>query len=410
MIRIPSPGEYVLLQRTGRPDWPAMICTDDMAPINLQRPNGYLTLVLLIDKDLSFYYAASGELQEFVPIGGNSDKELQAAHNRVLESMDCSGSSLDYWRLKTEHQRKFTAPPLTAPTPTPSPNNDYISDQGSDVDEIEIAKRLSLHEWNKSKKRIRVSPSPPPPPPRRFKGAEGATNLRNYFRPIERGNPSISTESEPSRYKPAELDYIDGELSASCEMVKVHVGEQDDEFLIPKLEVEKLPFLSDAKIGCISTMEDGTLRLDLQCLKDFDPNDFRFVAEFLSTGQFGHSIVDEETREAVLQECVDAWPIADRIVLEDMLDHIVTKVQQAQLQLWEEAWVLALLVYETPGTPLGAYKLMKEFLVEMLAANFLEKVYDYGAVVIDRLRDLPELQRDVYKRLLATAEQQVNEN
>jgi hypothetical protein len=192
-------------------------------------------------------------------------------------------------------------------------------------------------------------------------------------------------------------------------MVKIHVGAQNEEFLIPKSEVDKLPFLSDAKIGCMATMDDGTSRLDLQCLTDFDPEHFRFVAEFLSTGQFGHSIVNEQTSEVVVQECAATWPIADRIVLEDLLDHIVKKVQQAQLQ-WDEAWFLALMVYETSGTPLNAYKLMKEHLVEVIADNFLYYVYEHGDKVTEPLRGLPELQRDVYRRLLESTEKEVNES
>ncbi|KAF9740168.1 hypothetical protein PMIN02_002730 [Paraphaeosphaeria minitans] len=413
MVRIPSPGEYVLLQRPGRPDWPAMICTDDMAPSNLRRPNGYLTLVLLIEQSPTFYYAASRELQEFVPIGDDPNKELQAAHNRVLESMDSSWSSLDYWRLRIEHQRRpssFTVPPLTMLTPTPSPSSDHIFDQESDSDEIDIAKSLSLRAWNESRNRTRSSPSRP----RTFKQARGATDLREHFGPTESEDSTISTGPEAKRYKPVQKDYIDGELSASGELVKVHVGTRNDEFLIPKSEVEKLPFLSDPQIGCMSITEDGTLRLDLQCLHDFDPAHFRFVAEFLSTGQFGHSIVDEQTREAVLEECADAWPIADRIVLEDMLDYIVTKVQQAQVQEWELAWTLALMVYETSGTPLNAYKIMKELLVEVIADDFLAKVDAYatehGNDIIDHLRDLPELERDIYRRLLEAAEQRVGES
>jgi hypothetical protein len=190
-------------------------------------------------------------------------------------------------------------------------------------------------------------------------------------------------------------------------MVKIHVGAQDEEFLIPKSEVDKLPFLSDAKIGCMATMDDGTSRLDLQCLTDFDPEHFRFVAEFVSTGQFGHSIVNEQTRGVVLEECAAAWPIADRIVLEDLLDYIVNKVQQVQLR-WDEAWFLALMVYKTSGTPLVAYKLMKDLLVETIADNFLYYVYQHGDQVTGPLRGLPELQRDVYRTLLEIAEKEVN--
>lgn len=197
-------------------------------------------------------------------------------------------------------------------------------------------------------------------------------------------------------------------------MVKVHVGGNGDEFLIPKAELEKYPFLSDSKIGCISTMDDWTLRLNMPCLQDFDPAHFTLVAEFLSTGRFGHSIVNEETRETVIIECLEAWPIADRMVLEDMLDNIVTKVQQAEVQEWEEAWHLALKVYETPGTPLNAYKLMKDMLVDVIALEFIIRIAAYDSKdsndIVEELREFPELERDIYKRLLQTAEQRLSED
>ena len=54
----PSPSSLVQYQASGStlPPWPAVICTDDMAPKEVQRirPQGYVrvTLVLLLDEKL----------------------------------------------------------------------------------------------------------------------------------------------------------------------------------------------------------------------------------------------------------------------------------------------------------------------------------------------------------------------
>ncbi|KAL1610275.1 hypothetical protein SLS60_001940 [Paraconiothyrium brasiliense] len=397
MVRIPSPGEYVLLKRMGRPDWPAVICTDDMVPISLQRPNGYLTLVLVIDVKLEFNYAASTDMHDFVPIAGHSNKALQAAHDRVLDEMESPGSSLDHWKLATEDQRN----PNFLPTPSPSTNYDFV--EGSDEDKVEIAKYMSLLHWNTgSKKRTFATSSP-------RRESKKACSPRNYLDAIGKDGTASLTATDPRRQNAAKLDFIEGDLSSSRQMVKVYVGENDEEFLIPRLEIDRRPHLSDAKIGCVATMDDGTTRLDLPCLKDFDPVDFRFVAEFLSTGQFGHSVINERNRDRAIAECAAAWPIADQIVLEDLLDHIIAKVQQARPWQPEEAWFFALIVYETPGTPLEAYRLMKDMIAKSLADNLFELIRRLDEDFICRFQKLPELQRDVYRKLVEKAEQRVDE-
>lgn len=169
-------------------------------------------------------------------------------------------------------------------------------------------------------------------------------------------------------------------------------------------------YLSDAQIGCITRMDDGTSRIDLPCLKDFNPEDFKFVAQFLSTGQFGHSVITEDTRADVIAECAAAWPIADRMVLEDLLDHIVEKLQKAQPWQPEETWILALMVYETSDTLLKAYTTMKEMLAASLADNFYDMILRHGQGFLGPLQEIPELKRDIYRVLFETAEQQLHEN
>ncbi|KAJ4349895.1 uncharacterized protein N0V89_008515 [Didymosphaeria variabile] len=369
MARTPSPGEYVLLN----------------------------------------YYAASTDMHDFVPMAGHSNKALQAAHDRVLDEMESPGSSLDHWRLVTEGQRKSNF------LPTPSPSTDYEFVEGSDEDEFEIAKQMSLLHWNtgnnkrsfatsslrRDYKKARVTPQ--------YCSTSDANDLRNHLISLEKDSTASSTTTGTRRQNTAKLDFIEGDLSSSPEMVKVYVGEQEDEFLIPRLEIDRRPHLSDVKIGCVATMDDGTTRLDLQCLKDIDPVDFRFVAEFLSTGQFGHSVINEHNRDKAIAECAAAWPIADQIVLEDLLDHIVAKVQQARPWQPEEAWFFALMVYETAGTPLEAYRCMKDMIAKSMADNLFELIRRLDEGFLRRFQKLPELERDVYRILGERAEQKLDE-
>lgn len=192
-------------------------------------------------------------------------------------------------------------------------------------------------------------------------------------------------------------------------MVRIRVGEgeEEQEFLVPKSEVDKRPSLSDAKIGCVSMTDDGTPRLDLPCLRDFNAEDFRFVAEFLSTGKFGYTVIDDDNRSAALAECAATWPIADRLVLEDLLDRIVVKVQQTQPWGPEEAWILAMIVYQDEGSALDAYVTMKEALSGFIADNFHAMGIQLGADFFIPMKNLPELERDVYKRLFQKAEERL---
>lgn len=197
-------------------------------------------------------------------------------------------------------------------------------------------------------------------------------------------------------------------------MVKVYVGEgeYEEEFIIPKPEIDRRPSLSDPQIGCTTMMNDGTLKLDSPCFRSFHPDDFRFVAEFLSTGKFGRSFVahdNEEGKREMFAECAVTWAIADRLVLEDLLDHIVAKIQQTRPWGMVETWWFAKTVYQTEGSALEAYTVMKDMIAEAIADDFHELAIAYGSEFIGPLRELPELQRDVYKRLTAKAEAKLEE-
>jgi hypothetical protein len=52
---------------------------------------------------------------------------------------------------------------------------------------------------------------------------------------------------------------------------------------------------------------------------------------------------------------------------------------------------------------------MKGLVAESIAVNFLDLAVTQGGYFIEPLRELPELQRDVYKRLMERAEAKLAE-
>lgn len=194
-------------------------------------------------------------------------------------------------------------------------------------------------------------------------------------------------------------------------MVKVYIGEGDTQeiFLIPKSEVDRRPSLSDPKIGCTQPMDDGTTRLDLPCFRTFTSDQFRLVAEFLSTGKFGHPSVNPTNRDECLDNCMSAWEVADRMVLEDLLDLVVVKIRETRPWGLEEIIIMAKEVYKEEGSALGAHAGMKEMIADAIADNFQALAMDYGAIFFDSWNALPELQRDVLKKLSKRAEKKLSE-
>ncbi|KAF1978340.1 hypothetical protein BU23DRAFT_498278 [Bimuria novae-zelandiae CBS 107.79] len=422
MQRHAAPGTYVLLRRMGVPPWPALVCPDDMAPpkVTGKIPMTFNTLLLLITKKPEFVYATTSDMIEYDPFGAvqEGNPELQHAYNAVLEEMDSPASTLEYWTAVTEQQHK--SGPDSGYLPSPSTSSEPDPKEESDDEYLQEAIRLSLAE-------VRVNthkrPSDTSFPPKQMKRARVVSascstprpgDIRTHFTPMPRYDAEglEITGSTSTRRKPENRDYVDGDLAKSTEMVKIHVGEgeQEQEFLVPKAEIEKRPSLSHAQIGCMTTAEDGTPQLDLPCFRQFDPEDFRYVAEFLSTGTFGHTSVDESNRDDVFVECAAAWPIADRLVLEDFLDLIVVKVRQTRPWHFEESWALAKIVYQEEGSALDAYVAMKEMLAESIAENFYTMALQLGAEFLGPLQQLPELRRDVHKRLFDNAQSQLDAN
>lgn len=86
-------------------------------------------------------------MQEYVPVCEHTDKEVQAAHNRILNQMDSARSSLEHWKLETKEQRSHNY------QHTPSCPSDNIFKEESKKEELRKAKKLSVLNWNPPNKK-----------------------------------------------------------------------------------------------------------------------------------------------------------------------------------------------------------------------------------------------------------------
>ncbi|KAJ4304999.1 hypothetical protein N0V90_000527 [Kalmusia sp. IMI 367209] len=414
-MRPPTPGDYILLRQPDNPPWPALVCTDDMAPQEVAacRPNGYLTLALLIKRKSEFRYIMSTDMREFDPFiqhEHSQDDELRYAYDQVLNAMDFVGSSLDYWRRAIEDQQKSSH----LPTPTPSNSSGYTETE-SDDEYLKEAKRLSLAE-HRSRNNTELSTSSPPPleklthttiVPNPF-CARGLGDLPNQFHPTVECNSVNSSKRVSKRPHIEDSDIVEGDISDSREFVTFLIGKEREPFFIPLAEVQKRPYLSNDKIGCLTTMEDGTYRINLPCLEEFHRDDFGFVADFLQTGRFGYSVIDDENRREALAQCAAAWEIGDRLGMEDLLEHIAEKLEQLRPWELEDAFIFATIVYMTPDALLDGHERVKRLLTDFLAENFYDLARKHGDSFTYRLQKVPELERDIHLKMVELAEQKMS--
>ncbi|KAL1800476.1 hypothetical protein ACET3X_000818 [Alternaria dauci] len=145
----PSPGSIVLYRASGSffPLWPAVICTDDMAPKEVvrARPTGYVTLLLTLGDNLDFRWALTTEISNFDPfipithedIVGNTPG-LGAAYDMADNALEAS-LGLDYWRERVMSRISDAGYPESEATSSDG-------DAGSES-EMRMALRLSQEEF-----------------------------------------------------------------------------------------------------------------------------------------------------------------------------------------------------------------------------------------------------------------------
>jgi hypothetical protein len=105
-----------------------------------------------------------------------------------------------------------------------------------------------------------------------------------------------------------------------------------------------------------------------------------------------------------MAQLIAAWDVGVQFGMYDLLEHIVPKVEQCMPWHSFEVLSLAIIVYRVDGTWLDEFERMKDMLTEYMADNFYEMVEELRDDFTSRIRKMPELERDVHRKLADRAE------
>ncbi|KAL5118044.1 hypothetical protein ACEQ8H_004030 [Pleosporales sp. CAS-2024a] len=195
-------------------------------------------------------------------------------------------------------------------------------------------------------------------------------------------------------------DAIQGDISESREFIRIVVGRDAEEFMLPKEVLWNRVYFRDSMTGTnhFALNEQNIWELRHPQLVNMEAQEFRLVAEYLSGDKFGlrEPETPDQEDEAIAQ-CVAAWDAAEKLDMHDMLDEIAHRVE---FLAWEDTCLLvfAKKVYSAQGPVLPAHDTVRNWLSGTLAKRFwaLEMDPVMGSQFRKYLRRLPELERDVF--------------
>ncbi|KAF2006976.1 hypothetical protein P154DRAFT_179983 [Amniculicola lignicola CBS 123094] len=203
---------------------------------------------------------------------------------------------------------------------------------------------------------------------------------------------------------------LDLDVANSNDFVEFRIGEDDESFFIPYRQVHNRPYFSAKNLGLLVPKKDGGWLIDRAYLRTISAVDFRLIAQFLENDTFGITYIEtEEQRQESLTECVAAWSIAQELIMDDLMDLIVQKLQSMLRLELEEVLAFASQVYREADDGLEPRRDMKGFLVGRLAEGFWELVREHQTNFLGRLRMFPELELDVFRRRVGVLEGVISE-
>ena len=178
------------------------------------------------------------------------------------------------------------------------------------------------------------------------------------------------------------------------------IGPNNSPFHIPKAEVDSRDYFTNPVLGANFLIKRGnSWSFERPCLREISPESFKFVAQYLSTGEFGYRIIeDEEQREKAFSECAEAWEVADVLGMIDMLDYIMQKMNFTMPWDLGEALAFGVVVYQTEGVPSDAHEHMKDTLADFVAENYRAYLEQYPLAFGEHMTQAPEFLDDVHKR------------
>ncbi|CAO2647824.1 Nn.00g087460.m01.CDS01 [Neocucurbitaria sp. VM-36] len=457
-------GSLIHHRPTGseQPLWPAIVCPDDVASEDFlrTRPPGYVTLVLRIGESLEFQWALATEMHEYNPFYPFEEEdtvantpglgEAYAIANSALES----GLGLDHWKAQVrstaivissgsedgegdvdlrrairESRESFYGKKPTQARMTSTSTFEWTSRE-SDInheDFQEFDEPKPQGEQPRHKQRIRTTPSP-------FSDDElySFPKLESAPKPAHAGAKSIAQKG-PKQPKSSlssaskiplswdrlgnssapTSDVVEEEITASKEFVLVYVGPNGEQRTLQKNHVWEQPYFKDSVAGInhFELNDAGIWVLSHPSLSEIDPEDFIFVAEYLESKEFGHRSPEggEEVQEAFAQN-MSAWTAAVKLGMTDLLEDIVKKLERlAPWDMWD-IMAFACHVFGSPGPSLPAQDLMKDMLTTEIAQNFWVYLEDdhLSESFRQRLKELPELERDIYVKRIAALNVQLH--
>ncbi|KAH3917940.1 hypothetical protein HBI56_178370 [Parastagonospora nodorum] len=459
-MSITSPGTYVMYRDliTGQPPVLAIVFPDDDAPGDIQqkRPHGYVyvSLILTVDEPYRFEWARTSQLSYaretanfWTGAGVGLDFWREAVRNQSKTGNMYANPYMDYppadpnsdeeeldldmkEALQLSREQHYGSDPSSSKPSFPTTvhsrrrtSSDVIVIDSDDEELYSRPPRKRLHYSPKRARPSRIcedldmtllsSPEDKRARHRQARSASPSTEIdgidveipQRDTRPFS-GAMSLDQLLRSSRLNqraPAPVsDAIDGDIGDSKEYVQLVVGPTSEVRRLPMNAVWDRPYFQDSRTGInyFRQNEDGIWELHHPQLASITIDDFRFVGEYMEVERFGIRVPDtfEENKEAIAQ-CVAAWEAAEKLGMDDMLDHIANKVKYLE---WdnEDMLIMATFVYRSRDVTLPGHTTIRDWAAKALAQHFWTYIKDanIGSLFRKLLRSLPELERDLFMR------------
>ncbi|KAF2107887.1 hypothetical protein BDV96DRAFT_289558 [Lophiotrema nucula] len=455
-----GPGDYVLISSfiPDMPQWPAVVVTEGDIPVHLRegRPQIYNKPVLLMGH-LKFHWAPVGDIHPLYdtqcPQEESRDRaKLERAYADVLDAWINDWQASHWINLRKQNQEINQSTPAKEQRRSMNEHEDelYARAIQASLDDLQTGKRArppSVTPEDTAAKRRRPlelprlhsstsetgSPSRSPPKRRidfhnnlRDIGFGGSSRSRSrtlgpddgtvdsggnstavtLSQRIRKTKESSSSLRQPKGHQShfrAQINDSD-DLATDEGWVEFRIGpERKPYFLRYELIQERSYFTGTNAHGlhCLLPKEGGGWIFDRPWLVDIKEEDFQFLAQFLENGDFGVIRVETDAdRELAYAGCAAAWHVAATFGAEDMLEHIVAKFTSTMPWEEKEIFVFAKIVYRTDAVPLPAIDMMKDMLLDFIAAHYDNYLKNDATELAEFQRHSHDFQRDLLKRRL----------
>ncbi|EUC37094.1 hypothetical protein COCCADRAFT_1876 [Bipolaris zeicola 26-R-13] len=423
-----EPGSLIQYQGSlsPPPSWPAVVCTDDMAPKDLlrSRPRGVSTILILILGSLTFRWATPKDLSEYDPFMPILQGQMVARVPGLGDAYGMANNHLDS-SLDLEYWRERVGGTITI-------DSDLELDSEDSMDtEFQQALRASRDDYLRKNPASRslLTPSQSPPivlPSPQVSRTAATQNSTRFFgvplpnNTIDLTDEEVPTDETPKRTEPATKplsqqtcildttnlssifnkptsDTIDGELTQSKHFIHVPVGPKSQLRVLPQQSLWNRPYFRDPRRG-LNHFDyiDNTWILRHPALRHINPADFDFAAEYLESDDFGIRL----PLDPLEQQGYAAWSVADRLDMHDLMEHVVDKLEGITPGR-DEMMVFACRIFgKKGGGDLPGHYRLKEYLARFIAEDWWGYVRELGEWFVERLEGLPELERDVCEKRL----------